>query len=65
MGGTGIGMANVAERLRVLYGDDARMIISNRPSGGTAVQLQIPLQSAEAAQDFAAALQDARSNTLR
>jgi two-component system, LytTR family, sensor kinase len=65
MGGTGIGMANVAERLRVLYGDDARMIISNRPSGGTAVQLQIPLQSAEAAQDFAAALHDARSNTLR
>ena len=44
-------MANVAERLRVLYGDDARMMVSNRPSGGTAVQLQIPLQSAEAAQD--------------
>jgi two-component system, LytTR family, sensor kinase len=65
MGGTGIGMANVAERLRVLYGDDARMIICNRPNGGTSVQLQIPLQSAEAAQDFAAALQDARSNTLR
>ena len=31
MGGTGIGMVNVAERLQVLYGDDARMIISNQP----------------------------------
>ncbi|HLH06308.1 MAG TPA: histidine kinase [Terriglobales bacterium] len=65
IGGTGIGMANVAERLRVLYGDDAKMVVSNRPNGGTLVQLQIPLQSAEAAQDFAAALQEARSNTLR
>ena len=43
VGGTGIGMANVAERLRVLYGETARMVVSGSPAGGTIIQLQLPL----------------------
>ena len=43
IGGTGIGMANVAERLRVLYGDTARMVVHASPSGGTLIRLQLPL----------------------
>ena len=34
--GAGIGMANVAERLKVLYGDAAQMIIDGREGGGNA-----------------------------
>ncbi|HEU5450464.1 MAG TPA: histidine kinase [Terriglobales bacterium] len=43
IGGTGIGMANVAERLRVLYGDTARMVVNASATGGTVIQLQLPL----------------------
>src|ERR1039457_6554915 len=42
-GGGGIGMANVAERLKVLYGDTAKMIIENREGGGTLIRLRLPL----------------------
>jgi two-component system, LytTR family, sensor kinase len=41
--GMGIGMANVAERLKVLYGDAARMMIENREGGGTLVRLRLPI----------------------
>jgi two-component system LytT family sensor kinase len=41
--GGGIGMANVAERLKVLYGDDARMMIENREGGGTLIRLRLPI----------------------
>ncbi|MCI0628700.1 MAG: ATP-binding protein, partial [Acidobacteria bacterium] len=40
--GAGIGMANVAERLKVLYGDVASMRIDDRPGGGTCVTLELP-----------------------
>jgi two-component system LytT family sensor kinase len=43
LGGTGIGMANVAERLKVLYGDAARMTIDSRDGKGTLVRLRVPL----------------------
>ena len=43
LGGTGIGMANVAERLKVLYGDTAQMVIENRESGGTLIRLRLPI----------------------
>ena len=43
LGGGGIGMANVAERLKVLYGDMAKMIIENRESGGTLIRLRLPI----------------------
>ena len=50
VGGTGIGMANVAERLKVLYGDTAHMGIDSRSGQGTLVQLKVPvLQSVEGA----------------
>src|SRR5271166_1287092 len=42
-GGSGIGMANVAERLKVLYGDAAKMMIENRAGGGTLIRLRLPI----------------------
>jgi two-component system LytT family sensor kinase len=43
LGGTGIGMANVAERLKVLYGDTAKMTIDSRDGKGTLVRLRLPV----------------------
>jgi two-component system, LytTR family, sensor kinase len=42
-GGTGIGMANVAERLKVLYGDTARMTIDSHEGKGTLIRLRLPV----------------------
>ena len=42
-GSGGIGMANVAERLKVLYGDTAKMIIDARDGGGTSIRLRLPV----------------------
>ena len=62
-GGTGIGMANVAERLKVLYGDVAKMTIDSREGKGTAVKLRIPvLQSGDSG---SALFQEVRSSTRR
>lgn len=41
--GAGIGMANVAERLQVLYGDAAKIMIDGREGGGTLVRLRLPI----------------------
>jgi len=38
----GIGVSNVHERLRVLFGNEFHMIIEPRPGGGTVVRIQIP-----------------------
>jgi two-component system LytT family sensor kinase len=38
----GIGVSNVYERLRVLFGHEFHMIIEPRPGGGTVVRIQIP-----------------------
>ncbi len=38
----GIGVSNVHERLRVLFGNEFLMVIHQRPEGGTQVQIQIP-----------------------
>ncbi|HUN87478.1 MAG TPA: histidine kinase [Terriglobales bacterium] len=66
IGGSGIGMANVAERLRVLFGETARMMVENSPSGGTLIRITIPIyQAHEVAQGVSGVLQEARSNTLR
>ncbi|HXZ80268.1 MAG TPA: histidine kinase [Terriglobales bacterium] len=64
-GGTGIGMANVSERLRVLYGDSAKMVVNNNPSGGTLVELIIPIFAGEEVSPAANPVQAARSSTLR
>jgi two-component system LytT family sensor kinase len=43
LGEGGIGIANVAERLKVLYGDTARMHIDSRNGRGTLVRLRLPI----------------------
>jgi two-component system, LytTR family, sensor kinase len=43
LGGSGIGMANVAERLKVLYGENARMTIDSHEGKGTLVRLRLPV----------------------
>jgi two-component system LytT family sensor kinase len=40
--GSGIGLANVAERLRVIYGPQGRLSIDSTPEQGTRVRLEIP-----------------------
>src|SRR5580700_269192 len=44
--GTGIGMANISERLQVLYGDTALMTIDSREGKGTLVRIRLPLLQA-------------------
>jgi len=43
LAGMGIGMANIAERLKVLYGDAAKMMIESRKGGGTLIRLRLPI----------------------
>lgn len=45
--GTGIGMANVRERLNVLYSDAARMEIESRTGAGTVVRLLLPVPQSD------------------
>lgn len=40
----GIGLANVRARLRHLYGEHHRFVLSGRPGGGTEVRIEIPLR---------------------
>jgi two-component system LytT family sensor kinase len=41
--GAGIGMANISERLQVLYGDTASMTIDSHEGKGTLVRIRLPL----------------------
>jgi two-component system LytT family sensor kinase len=43
LGQGGIGIANVAERLKVLYGETARMTIDSHNGSGTLVRLRLPI----------------------
>ena len=63
LGEGGIGMANVAERLKVLYGDTARMTIDSRNGTGTLVRLRLPILPGDAT--FPTALYEERSSTRR
>jgi two-component system LytT family sensor kinase len=63
LGGTGIGMANVAERLKVLYGDTARMTIDSPEGKGTLVRLRLPVLQGTGA--IPEAFYEARSSTRR
>ena len=38
----GIGISNVHERLRVLYGNDFRLQITSRQGAGTLIRIEIP-----------------------
>ncbi len=62
IGEGGIGMANVAERLKVLYGDTARMTIDSRNGTGTLVRLRLPVLPGDT---VPAALYEERSSTRR
>ncbi|HYM77486.1 MAG TPA: histidine kinase [Candidatus Dormibacteraeota bacterium] len=44
--GMGIGMANISERLQVLYGDTARMTIDSHEGRGTLIRIRLPLVEA-------------------
>jgi two-component system, LytTR family, sensor kinase len=61
--GMGIGMANIAERLQVLYGDTARMTIDSHEGKGTLVRIRLPL--VEAASSVPEGFYAERSSTRR
>ena len=62
--GKGIGMANVAERLHVLFGDEGKLIVQSRDGNGTLVLLEFPVLHPEAAgQTTLATIYAARSST--
>jgi two-component system LytT family sensor kinase len=42
LGQGGIGVSNVHERLKVLFGPDYRMSIDSRPGAGTRVEIEVP-----------------------
>jgi two-component system LytT family sensor kinase len=63
LGGTGIGMANVAERLKVLYGETARMTIDSHEGKGTLIRLRLPILRSE--DSLPAVLYEERSSTRR
>jgi two-component system LytT family sensor kinase len=46
----GIGVSNVNERLKVLYGDEYKMWIDSRPGEGTSTGIEIPEQAGAVAQ---------------
>jgi hypothetical protein len=43
--GTGIGLANIRERLALLYGGKAGLTVAENPGGGTAVTITVPYNS--------------------
>jgi two-component system LytT family sensor kinase len=61
--GAGIGMANISERLQVLYGDTARMTIDSQEGKGTLVRIRLPLLQATGA--VPEAFYELRSSTRR
>ncbi len=61
--GAGIGMANISERLQVLYGDTARMTIDSHEGKGTLVRIRLPLLQATGA--IPEAFYEERSSTRR
>ena len=40
--GTGVGLANIRERLSLLYGSKGTLTIANNPVGGTIVTITVP-----------------------
>ena len=43
--GTGIGLANIRDRLKLLYGDRASMTVADNSPSGTVVTLTVPYQA--------------------
>jgi signal transduction histidine kinase len=46
--GSGLGLTNIRERLRQLYGERATLVLKSRPEGGVAACLALPLEFTEA-----------------
>ena len=59
----GIGMANIAERLKVLYGETASMTIDSGNGSGTRVRLQLPVLPGDSVRPTTS--QEERSSTRR
>ena len=59
----GIGMHNVAERLRVLYGTNAHLTVHSNPGIGTRISIELPLLQTEKEYSAASAIYEARSST--
>jgi two-component system, LytTR family, sensor kinase len=59
----GIGMHNVAERLRVLYGANAHMTMQSSPGVGTRISIELPLLQTDKEFSAASAIYEARSST--
>ena len=45
--GTGVGLANIRERLQLLYGAKAALTIAENPGGGTRVSVSVPYKPVE------------------
>jgi signal transduction histidine kinase len=43
--GTGIGLTNIRERLKLLYGDKASMVVADNQPSGTVVTITVPYQA--------------------
>jgi len=63
LGEGGIGIANVAERLKVLYGETARMTIDSHNGTGTLVRLRLPILPSDLT--TTTAIYEDRSSTRR
>jgi two-component system LytT family sensor kinase len=61
-GGSGIGLANVRERLQVLYGEAAHIEINSQHGHGTLVRLVLPVPNPD---EFSSSVYDIRSSTSR
>ena len=59
--GAGIGMANITERLKVLYNNAARIKVNSHPEMGTIIQIVLPRTHPDSANQ----LQEAFSSTRR
>jgi len=59
----GIGMYNVAERLRVLYGTNAHMTVQSTLGLGTRISIEVPLLQTDKEFSAASAIYEARSST--
>jgi two-component system LytT family sensor kinase len=60
---TGIGMANIAERLKVLYGDTSKMTVESQSGKGTLVRVRVPIL--QEGSGVPPALYEERSSTRR
>ncbi len=47
--GTGVGLANIRERLQLLYGSKATLTVTENPAGGTIVTVTVPYKTIDTA----------------